>query len=270
MVDIIIIGGGPAGLSAGISAKQRNNNTLIITGDIKKNKLYKAARVDNYPGFPGISGAELLVKLTDHARDAGVDMITGKVSNILQTDDAFHVAYDNEIQMAKSIIIATGLSHGSLFPGEEDFLGRGVSYCATCDGMLFREKRVCVVCISADANDEADYLASLGCDILRITSRNIRINGDTKVVSLTVDGIDVPCDGVFIFRDAIAPHLLLPGLETNGAYIKVTPAGETNIPGVYAAGDCVGAPHQISKAVGEGLVAALTASEYIRMQKNKS
>jgi thioredoxin reductase (NADPH) len=264
MVDVIIVGGGPAGLSASITARQRNHSAVIISNDFRDSKLFKAGKIDNYPGLPGVSGAELLDKLTAHARDAGVDLITGKVSTILPTGTTFQVGYDSGILMSKSIVLTIGVTPTSLFPGEEEFLGRGVSYCATCDGLLYKGKRVCVICLIPGAYDEAVYLASLGCDVVRITSNNIRINGQNKVTSVTVDSEEINCDGVFIIREAIAPNLLLSGLETVGGFISVTASGETNLPGVYAAGDCVGTPHQISKAVGQGLVAALSASAYIR------
>ena len=264
MIDIIIVGGGPAGLSAGISARQRNNSVVVISDEISKNRLYKASRVDNYPGFPGISGAELLEKMSSHALDAGAQMVVGKVTNILPGDNSFHVAHGNEISVSKSIIIATGVSHSSLFPGEERLLGRGLSYCATCDGMLYRGKRVCVICLTDEAEEEADYLESIGCEVIRSKSQNVSINGENKVSSVTIDGETIDCDGLFIIRQGIAPHLLLPGLEVVGGYINASPSGHTSLPGVFAAGDCVGTPHQISKAVGQGLVAALSASVYIR------
>ena len=264
MVDTIIIGGGPAGLSAAISAKQRNNSALIISNDIRKSNLYKAPKIDNYPGLPGISGADLLEDILAHAKNAGADYVVEKVNAILPTGDYFQVGAGSGIFEAKSIIIATGIENSTLFPGEEELLGLGVSYCATCDGMLFRGKRICAVCLGPGADEEADYLASLGCDVIKTKSQNIRINGTQKVTSITIDGEEIICDGVFILRQAIAPHLLLSGLEIAGGYICADFAGKTNIPGVFAAGDCVGAPHQISKAVGQGLVAALSASEYVR------
>ena len=266
MLDIIIVGGGPAGLSAAIAARQRNHSAIVISNDMSKSGLFKAPRVDNYPGLPGISGAQLLSELSSHAKDSGADLIIGKVSTILPSGNSFTVAYDTEILTAKSIILATGAAQTALFPGEEELLGRGVSYCTTCDGMLYRGKRVCVICLAPGAEDEADYLVSLDCDVIRITTQDVIINGDKKVISIIADGEEIACEGVFIIRQAIAPHLLLPGLETSDGYISINPSGETNITGVFAAGDCVGTPHQIAKAVGQGLVAALSASQHIKNQ----
>ena len=264
MPDIIIIGGGPAGLSAAITARQRNNSVTVISNDKAKSGLYKAPLVDNYPGIPGISGSELLDKFAAHATDAGADIITSQASTILPTGDIFQIGYGAEILTSKSVILAIGITQTSLFPGEETFLGRGVSYCATCDGMLYRGKRVCAICLTPEAREEAGYLESIGCDVVSLNTRNIIINGETQVTSVTADGEEIECAGIFILRPTVAPHLLLPGLETDNGAIRAAPSGQTNIPGVFAAGDCVGAPHQAAKAVGQGQVAALSASEYIR------
>ena len=264
MLDIIIVGGGPAGLSAAITARLRNNSVTIISNDKTGTGLYKAPLVENYPGLPGISGADLIERLTEHSADAGACLITGKVTTILPVGGVFNIGYGSDILASKSVILAIGAAQTSLFPGEEELLGRGVSYCATCDGMLFRGKRICVVCQSPDAEEEAGYLESIGCEVVRVCTRDVRIIGEKRVTSVFDGGEEIKCDGVFIFRQAVAPHLLLAGLETDRGYIRVSQAGETSIKGVFAAGDCVGKPHQIAKAVGEGQVAALSANEYIR------
>jgi len=263
MTDIIVVGGGPAGLSAAITARQRNHSVTVISNDSAGSGLYKAPLIDNYPGLPGISGPELLGKLTAHAQDAGAALITGKVSAILPTGGMFQVGYDAEIASSLSVILATGVAQTALFPGEEELLGRGVSYCATCDGMLFRGKRICVACLSPEAEKEAEYLSAIGCEVIKLQTRKIRINGENRVASVTADGENIECAGVFILRQAIAPHLLLPGLQTEDGHISAGAMAGTNIPGVFAAGDCAGKPYQIAKAAGQGLVAALSASEYI-------
>jgi len=261
--DIIVIGGGPAGLSASITARQRGNAVAVISNDSTNSGLYKAKEIGNYPGLPGISGPELLGKLTAHAVGAGAELITGRVSVIMPMGAEFHVGFGSEILASKSIILATGVAQTSLFPGEEELLGRGVSYCATCDGMLFRGKKVCAVCHTPEADEEAEYLASIGCDVIRLHTKNVRINGENHVTSVTADSDEIECDGVFILRSAVAPHLLITGLEMDNRHIRANPSGGTNIPGVFAAGDCTGAPYQIAKAAGQGLTAALAASEYL-------
>ena len=164
------------------------------------------------------------------------------------------------------------------YPGEEEFLGRGVSYCATCDGMLYRNKPVAVVGRSKDAPAEAEYLHGIGCQVTYVAAKRpeelsddisffkgnrLSVKGDQLVTGLEIDGQEIPCEGIFVLRDAVAPTDLLPALETENGYIKVDRKMTTNVPGVYAAGDCTGQPLQIAKAVGEGHIAALSACEYL-------
>ena len=262
MLDVIIVGGGPAGLSAAITARQRGMSATVISNDASQSGLFKAREVGNYPGFPGISGPELLLKLTDHAAVAGATLVTGRVNTVMPAGGAFHIGYGAEILTSKSLILATGVAQTNLFPGEEELLGNGVSYCATCDGMLYRGKRVCVVCLTPEADEEAEYLASIGCEVVKLKSKKVAIKGEGRVTSIIADGEEIACDGVFILRPAVAPHLLVQDLETENGHIKAGASAETSVPGVFAAGDCVGAPYQIAKAVGEGLIAALSASEY--------
>ena len=269
MTDILVIGGGPAGLSAAINAKIRNKDTILISNNRTDSGLYKAEQIDNYPGLPGISGSELSGKMTAHAAGLGIDMITGRVQSIMASGDTFFASYGNEILQASAIILAPGVVRNKTYPGEKELLGRGVSYCATCDGMLYRGKRVCVVCLSSDAEEEAEHLISIGCDVTKLYKGSITINGTDRVHSVTADGTEIECDGVFILRDAISPDTLLPGLNTENGHISTGKDMETNIPSVYAAGDCVGAPYQIAKAVGEGQIAALSAAKYLDKLKTK-
>ena len=263
MFDIVIIGGGPAGLSAAINGRQRGKSVAVVSNDSSQSGLFKAEEVGNYPGFPCISGRDLIKKLADHALAAGAELITGRVSVVMPVGAEFNVGYGTEILVARSLILATGVAQTSIFPGEEEFLGRGVSYCATCDGMLFRGKRVCAVCQAPEAEEEADYLESIGCEVVRTKTKDIVINGGDYITSVTADGEVIGCEAVFIMRHAVAPHLMISGLEMDGRHIRSDLACLTNIPGIFAAGDCTGTPYQIAKAVGQGLVAALSASEYI-------
>ena len=159
-----------------------------------------------------------------------------------------------------------------------EYLGRGVSYCATCDGMLYRGRPVVVVGRSGEAPREAAYLKELGCQVVYVASKRpgglapdipfiqagrLEVLGEQTVTGLRADGAVIPCSGVFILREAVAPTDLLPGLKTEHGSIQVDRRMATSIPGVFAAGDCTGEPLQVSKAVGEGLVAALSAAEYL-------
>ena len=167
------------------------------------------------------------------------------------------------------------------YPGEAEYLGRGVSYCATCDGMLYRNRPVTVVGLAPDAPHEANYLHSLGCQVVYVAPRQpqglneaipyvkagrLAVRGERTVTGLEADGALLPCAGVFILRRAVAPTDLLPALETEEGVIKVDRRMAASVPGVFAAGDCTGGPLQVSKAVGEGHVAALSACEYLDLQ----
>ncbi|SHH75629.1 thioredoxin reductase (NADPH) [Sporobacter termitidis DSM 10068] len=263
MVDIIVVGSGPAGLSAAITARMRGKSVTIIGNSSAESGLAKAAEIGNYPGLPGLSGAELSGKMLMHAVGMGAEHVTGRVTTILPVGRELSVSYGSEIATGASLILATGVVQSSVFPGEAELLGRGVSYCATCDGMLYKGKKVCVVCLSPDAEEEANFLESIGCRVTRLKTKKIKVNGEDKVTSVTADGNELECDGVFILRATIAPTALLPGLETDKGHIKVDRAMKTNIPGVFAAGDCTGTPYQVAKAAGEGQIAVLSAVEYL-------
>ena len=186
--------------------------------------------------------------------------------------------------IAHRLILAPGVVRQAKFPGEETYLGRGVSYCATCDGMLYRNKPVAVVGRSKDAPHEAAYLKSIGCqvvyvapkrpeeleeDIPFIQAAKLAVKGEQTVTALEADGADIPVNGVFILREAVAPGDLLPGLTLEKGAIQVDRNMATSVPGVFAAGDATGAPLQVSKAVGEGLIAALSACEYLDRNGSK-
>ena len=262
--DIIVLGGGPAGLSAAVAARGRNKSVLVVGNRWQDSPLARAERVDNYLGLPGVTGTELLEQFRRHAEELGADFVLGRVISLMAWN-GFHLTVGSVVRQAK-------------YPGETEYLGRGVSYCATCDGMLYRGKPVAVVGRSGDAPREASYLKSLGCqvvyaaakrpetleeDIPFVQANRLEITGAQTVTALVADGAPIPCSGVFILRDAVAPTDLLPQLETRENAIRVDRSMSTSVPGVFAAGDCTGGPLQVSKAVGEGLVAALSAAEYL-------
>lgn len=152
------------------------------------------------------------------------------------------------------------------FPGKRDYLGRGVSYCATCDGMLYRGKRAAVIGLAADAPAEAEFLQEIGCDVHYYDGKKHRfeICGAERADTLVVDGAAEPADVIFVLRAGFAADTLLPGLATEKGHIVVDEAYAASIPGVFAAGDCTGAPYQIPAAVGEGNCAALSVVRWLR------
>ena len=262
--DILVIGGGPAGLSAAVNARARGRSVLVVSNPLEENPLWPAERVDNYPGLPGVSGAELLRTLHRHAERSGAEFLTGRVLSSVRMPDACYVSVGPDMYNARALILAAGVARGKKFPGEAEFLGRGVSYCATCDGMLYREKPVAVLGYSDSARQEAEFLERIGCQVTYFDRpRACEIRGTDRVRSVTCDGRTADVDCVFILRPALAPTDLFPGLETEKGFVAVDRRMATNLPGLFAAGDCTGGPLQAAKAVGEGLIAGQSAAAYV-------
>ncbi len=284
MIDVAIIGAGPAGLSAAVSARQRNKSVMVFGRSIDAS-LILAKEIDNYIGMPNMTGEDMLNSFFKHAIDKGAEFKECKISQILSMGDYFTINAENEFFEAKTIILALGLSRSKNIKGEEKLVGKGVSYCATCDGMLYRNKNIVVVGETTEGEAEANYLHSIGCnvkyvplykDLINIDS-NIqllsgkaeKIVGENFVEGIVVNGEEINCDAVFFAKKTMPVTSLIFGLETENNTIKVDRNMCTNVKGVYACGDCVGSPYQVSKAVGEGLVAALSAAKYIEENKNK-
>ena len=261
--DIIVLGSGPAGLSAAVAARGRNKSVLVVGNRWQDSPLARAECVDNYLGLPSM--------------ESGANLVTGKVISLMAWE-GFHLTVGNELYEGSSLILAPGVVRQAKYPGEMEYLGRGVSYCATCDGMLYRGRPVVVAGRSKEAPREAAYLKELGCQVVYVAPRRpeqldpaipfvqanrLEVEGEQTVTGLRADGALLPCSGIFILREAVAPTDLLPGLETENGAIRVDRRMATSIPGVFAAGDCTGEPLQVSKAVGEGLTAALSAAEYL-------
>ena len=139
--DVLVIGGGPAGLSAAVNLRARGRSVLVVSNPIEENPLWRAEKVDNYLGLPAMTGPEMLTAMRRHAESAGAEFRTGKVLNAMHMSGVWYVSIGNDMENAKAVVLAAGVARGKKFPGEAEFLGRGVSYCATCDGMLYRGKR---------------------------------------------------------------------------------------------------------------------------------
>ncbi len=269
--DILILGGGPAGISAALTARARGRSVLVISNPAATSALHKAHAIDNYPGLVGMSGAELLARMTEGFAQLAIPTVTGRVTGVMPLGESFMVSVGTDVYAARSLILASGAAQPRAYPGEAELLGRGVSYCATCDGMFYRGKRVAVIGLSADAREEADFLSGIGCEVEffdRTRAKTYEIRGTEKVASLVADGVEYPVDGVFVLRDTVASSVLLPGLALDGGHIAVDRSMAASMPGVFACGDCTGRPYQIAKAVGEGNVAALSADGYLGKTKS--
>lgn len=262
--DILIIGGGPAGLSAAINARARGRSVLVVSNPPEENPLWRSEKVDNYPGMPGVTGAELLAALRRHAEAAGAAFTAGKVLSSALLAETWYVSVGPDMEEARAVVLAAGVARGKKFPGEEEFLGRGVSYCATCDGMLYKGRPVAVVGFSDTARREAEFLAGLGCTVTYFDRpRQCAITGDSQVRVVTCDGEAAAVDCVFLLRPTMAPTDLFPGLAVENGYVTVDRRMATSLPGLFAAGDCTGGPLQVAKAVGEGLIAGQSAAAYV-------
>jgi len=285
LYDIAVVGCGPAGLSAAVNAKIRKKTVKIIGGEVCSPKLYSSPEINNYLGFPNIKGSELREQFLKHVKGFGIDIAKTKVINIFPGESGFELlTTENEICRARAVIIAVGVTSAGTLPGEEEFLGRGVSYCATCDAPLYKGKNVAVVAFEKEGEKEAGLLSQyssrvyfiprykdapqfVGDNVEIINDIPTAVVGDKSVSSLELKKGRLEVQGVFIIRETVPVDKLLPGLEMlNERYIKVNLNMETNIPGVFAAGDCVGKPFQLAKAVGQGQVAALTAADYLDRQ----
>lgn len=283
MYDAVIIGTGPAGLSAAINLKLHEKNFVWFGSAGYSDKVGKSEKIANYPGLGLISGNELNQRFFEHAREMGLESTDKKVTNVMPMDDYLMVLADNEVYETKTLLLATGVLTAKSYEGEDELLGRGVSYCATCDGFLYKGKTIAVFCGAPRYEHEVEYLAgiaekvylSAGYPDCKLDLPNVEkitpikaVKGGMKASQIELHGgtvIDI--DGLFILRNAVAPGTLVPGIATDGPHIVVNRSQETNIPGIYAAGDCTGRPYQIAKAVGEGNIAAHEMLEYLAKGK---
>lgn len=281
--DILILGAGPAGLSAALQCAARGKTALVVGNPPRTSLLFKAESVDNYLGLPNISGSAMIDAFYAHAKKAdGVSFVQGRALNAMSLNGVFYINVGSEVYQGRAVILASGVVRAKPYPGETELLGKGVSYCATCDGMLYRGRDVVVVGLAQDAPEEAAMLAKIGCRVTFIApsrpegldsalpfikAAKLSILGEDQVEAVRADDVTIPCQGVFLLRDTLAPTALFPELTTENGYIQVDRTMSTNLPGVFAAGDCTGLPLQISKAVGEGQMAAHSAVQWLDTQK---
>lgn len=278
--DCIIIGSGPAGLSAAINLKTYNKAFLWFGNANLSDKVEKAEVVNNYPGLPQVSGKDLLTAFSTHKDAMGLEITDKLVTTIYDMGGYYNVMAENQFYEANTIILAMGVVAANQYQKEAEFVGRGVSYCATCDGALYKGKNIAVIATSKRFEHEVRFLSELAEHVYlfpfykdcEISGENIElmqkapkeIKGGFRVEELLLaDGTALAVDGIFIMRSSIAPTTLLAGLAMEDGHIGVNRRQETNLPGVYAIGDCTGKPYQYAKAVGEGNVAAHSVIEYL-------
>ncbi len=269
--DIIVVGGGPAGLTAAIQGRVRGRSVLVVTNEPTASPLCKAPEMDNYPGIPRVTGRQLVETLVKQATDLGAELRRGRVIAVMAAGDSCFVSIGSDVVEGRTLILAMGVSRAAPLSGELEYLGRGVSYCATCDGMFYRGKDIVVAGNAPDLAEETEYLRGIGCRVHEARLPGLTVLGDGKVTGVrTAAGEEIPCDAVFLLRSTLVPDRMVPGLEIEDGHIRVERDMSTNLPGIFAAGDCTGRPLQLAKAVGEGQMAAHSADRYMEHQdKNK-
>ncbi len=279
MYDCAIIGGGPAGVSAALNLSISGKNFIWLGSAGGSRRASRAELIKNYPALPDITGEQFMWALLNHASSMGIELTEKVVSGVYDTGGKFSVLAGNDCFEAKTVILCTGVAQIKPAEGEELFLGRGVSYCAVCDGNLYKGKKIAVICYEKQFESEAKFLAELSAQTVfvplykncELTSPKIKLKntppiafeGDTRLRRVRFkDGVE-EVDGAFILKSAVSPEILVHGLKTEGGHISVDRAQKTNIEGIFAAGDCTGRPYQYAKSVGEGNVAAHSAVEYL-------
>ncbi len=282
--DIAIIGTGPAGVSAALTAKNRNKRILLLGSRQMSEKVAKTHEIRNYPGLPFVKGEELAEAFRDQLDRMEIPVTEKRIGAVYAMGEYFALQAGEEMLEAETVILATGVVSAKTLPGEEALLGRGVSYCATCDAPLYRGRAAAVIGYSPREEAEAAFLSEVCSRVMYFPMYPEETDLPEKVevirevpleILKTEAGMTVKtaegehtADGVFVLREAVAPAQLVPGLETDGAHVKVNRRMETNLPGVFACGDLTGTPYQYVKAAGEGNVAAISAAAYID-QKQK-
>lgn len=277
--DIAIVGSGPAGLSAALNAKIRNKKFIIFGNKNLTNKLVKAPKINNYLGFYGITGEGVKERFQEHLKAMDIEITEERINSIYAMGKYFALMANDKTFEAKSVILATGIEYTRPIKGEEEYLGKGVGYCATCDAPLYKGKVVTIIGHNKEAEEEANYVSELAGEVYYVPmykgNYNLRNNikvvedkpqeivGELKVNKLILKNTEIETDAVFLLKDSISPGQLVPGLKIEENHIFVDRLMKTNIPGCFAAGDCVGKPYQYIKSAGEGNIAALSAVQYL-------
>ena len=269
MQDCIIIGSGPAGISAALTLKANGKSFIWLGRAGLSEKISKAERIRNYPALSNVTGKAFCEALQNQILEAEITLTEETAMGVYALNGKFGVAtQEGNYYEGKTVILACGVESVKTVVGETEFLGRGVSYCATCDGMLYRDRPVAVLGYSDSARREADFLREIDCQVTYFhRPRTYEIRGGQTVTTVICDGEELAVDGVFVLRPTVAPTELFPGLAAENGYVVVDRQMRTNLPGLFAAGDCTGAPLQVSKAVGEGLIAGQSAAKWLDTHK---
>jgi len=298
--DVVIVGGGPGGLTAGLYCSRAQRKTILIEKYMPGGQIANTEEVEDYPGFEKISGSELAMKMANHAKKFGLEIISDEVKQIYaEGDDRLVEVASGDIYRAKAVIISTGGSPNKLnVPGENEFTGRGVSYCAICDGAFFKDEIMAVAGGGDAAVEEGMFLTKFASKVYIIHRRDkLRaqkiiqerafknnkiefiwdsvvesVNGDDKVRSLTLKNVKtgeqsrMDVGALFVFVGFVPNSDLFrePVKKNDAGYIITDTKMETSIKGIYACGDVrEQLVKQITNAVGDGTTAAVAAEKYM-------
>ena len=277
--DVAVIGGGIAGYSAALSLKSLGLDYLWLGEELFGEKVKKSEYVRNFPSFVG-NGQQFSEALTGQKEREGIAFTKGRADGIFRMKGGFTISAVPALYSARTVILCTGVDFRGGLKGEREFLGRGVSYCAVCDGALYRGKRIAAVLSDLALADDVAFLSNFAAEVLLFSASDVTfeqknihicreiprsIEGNARVERLVTDTDSHPVDGVFLLRKALPPAALCGGLETDGAHIVVKRDLSTNLEGLFAAGDVTGLPYQYAKAAGEGLVAAHSVKRYLAL-----
>jgi thioredoxin reductase (NADPH) len=302
--EVIIIGGGPGGLTAGLYASRARLSTLLIESALYGGQMTTTELIDNYPGFPqGVTGDELSRLMEEQAKKFGMETITEEVVEVSLEGDMKVVQTNESAYRCEALIICTGTEYRKLgVPGEKEFAGKGVSYCATCDGAFFKDSQIVVVGGGDSALTEALFLTKFAKELTIIHRRDAlrgtkiyqervfanpkikmlwnsvvqEIKGDSNVRSIIVKNvkteeiIELKTEGVFLFVGLSPRTRFLKGLVKldEAGYIITDENGETSVRGIFAAGDCRKKMlRQVATAVGDGATAAFAAEKYLESRE---
>lgn len=280
--DIAIIGTGPAGISAAITAKLRNKNIILFGNKDLSDKINKAHSIKNYTGLPNVTGEELAAALKNHLNDLDIEITEKRVNAVYSMGEYFALQVGKEMIESKTLIIATGVTASKTLKNEDEFLGRGVSYCATCDEHFCKGKDVAVIAYTKEAEEDALFLSEV-CSSIKyfplydisneifdkygniqiIKDKPIGFAGNMKAERIICENSSYDAFSTFVVRNNISADKLVPGLKTDGTHIIVDLQMETNIKGLFACGDIAGKPYQYIKSAGQGNIAALSAVAYL-------
>lgn len=282
LYDTIIIGTGPAGISAAVTLKIHNKSLLLLGSKNLSEKITKAEKISNYPGFPSVTGEQLCAAFKVHLEEMHIEITEKMATSVISMGNHYAVTAQTEFYETKTVIIAAGVTAASTVENEEQFLGKGVSYCATCDGGLYKNQKMAVICTNPRFMHEVEYLAELAETLYFFpaykvpselsVSDNVKISdsfpvsaqGDNRLSEIVLkNGERLEVNALFCLRDCISPGTLLPGLEVRDGHIVTDRSMKTNLKGCFACGDCTGRPYQYVKAAGEGNAAAHGVIEYL-------